>query len=226
MISTEIFDLIYYSGFYFNILCFLIGIVLIKYQAHFDKIIICYLILSVTFDFTGNTVREWLDLKTNLHIGNVWYLVEFGCLFFFYYSINEFLKYKIQLIGLTVIFLLTYLIVFIFFVSIYEYTNIFEFYGAFHYSFVSIFVYYVFLKKLENRLTIKSVFWYNTGIFIYFTGNILIFLLQDYFFHGDYEYWNVTWTIHNILTFIKSSCFLIGFYMNYKHSKINEAQQL
>ena len=77
-----------------------------------------------------------------------------------------------------------------------------------------------FLNKLDTHLLRKSLFWQNSAFFIYFTGNILMFLMVDYMFLGDIGLLN-SWAIHNILTIIKALGLIIAFYINTRYYSEN-----
>jgi len=98
MISKETFLFVYYTSFYFNLFCVIAALGLLKYQSKKDKILIIYLLLSVSFDYLSQNLTIWFEVTTNYHILNLWSFTEFICLWIFYFYINELKsvrKYKI-----------------------------------------------------------------------------------------------------------------------------------
>lgn len=211
MITDQIFEIVYYTGYYLNILCLIVGIILIKNLRKKDLIIIAYLISSIIFDFLNENVRDWFNVDTNYHVNNLWTIIEFFILAFFYLTIPEFKKYKILQIVFGLIFIALVSIIFIYFKSIYEFDNINKLYSALYFSISSIILYYFFLKDVRVHLLKSSLFWQNTAIFIYFTGNIMVFLTIDYMFSSDFSFTITGWTIHNVLSIVKTLCLLYAF---------------
>lgn len=58
------------------------------------------------------------------------------------------------------------------------------------------------------------VFWINSGILIYFSGSLFLFLFSDFIFSfsGQISYWSF-WSIHSLLTIIKYTLFSIGLWL-------------
>lgn len=211
MVTDQIFEIVYYTGYYLNILCLIVGVTLIKFLKKKDRIILIYLVSSIIFDFLNENVRNWFNVDTNYHVNNLWTIIEFLILAFFYLKISEFRKYKVLQIIFGIVFIILASIVFIYFKSIYEFDNINKLYSALYFSISSIILYYLFLKDVRVHLLKSSLFWQNTGIFIYFTGNIMVFLTIDYMFSSDFSFTITGWTIHNVLSIVKTLCLLYAF---------------
>jgi len=223
MLSLEVFKNIYETSFYFNIFCLVTGLFFYKKLNNKSLVILFYLFFSISFDFAGGRfVRNIFELKTNIHFSNYWTITEFIILFFFYFKIKG-LKNKIVIqLTILLLFVISYFLFFIYIGSFYEFNNYHQVFEAIYFSSMSIVLYYSFLNNLEIKLLSNSLFWQNTGLFIYFTGNILIFLMIDFYYGGDFKFFRISWGIHNLLTIVKSICFLFAFIMNAKYSKINQ----
>ncbi len=230
MISGELFNGIYQTVFILSIISFLIGIIFIKSHNRKDFIILFYLFLSITFDLISDNALKLFGDPRNTHIGNSWSIVEFLLFVYFFHLTKRINKY-FQII-FVILFIVICYYTFSYIISFYQLTNVHKLTSAIYFSSISIYLFYTFLKNANERLMQTSLFWQNTGVFIYFTGNIIIFLLFDFYYSEEkqfwlsalsFEYWRLSWSIHNILTFIKSLCFVIGFYMNYKYMSINKA---
>lgn len=221
MISRDTFLAIYYTSFCLNILCFLTGILLYKYQSKKDKIIILYLILSVIFDFLGSKMMDWFGFDTNYHMLNTWSFVEFIIIWVFYFNIKELKTIRFIHILSLLAFLILCTVVLLYFKSYFEIINTHKLYSALYYSSISIFLFYQFLNRLDTHLLVKSLFWQNSAFFIYFTGNILTFLMIDYVFFSGGSSLLDGWAIHNTLTIIKAVGLTMAFYINKKHHAEN-----
>ena len=216
MISGELFELIYQTGYYFTIFCLLTGIALYRHQPRLTRIILLYLLLSITSDFLAKYLVRWFQLSTNYHIINLWTLVEYITISYFFFQVEELRKYKTLQILAFVGFIGSYLIGFLFFISIYELTNFYKFFESLIFCIQSIVLYYRFTLNLDTELTRTPMFWQNTGLFIFFTGTLLIFLMIDFLFADNFAFLNIGFVIHNLLTIIKTLCFLIAIYVNYR----------
>lgn len=56
------------------------------------------------------------------------------------------------------------------------------------------------------------VFWINSGILIYFSGSLFLFLFSDFIFSTQTSYWSF-WSIHSTLTITKNALFSIGLWL-------------
>jgi len=56
------------------------------------------------------------------------------------------------------------------------------------------------------------VFWINSGILIYFSGSLFLFLFSDFIFNNRMSYWSF-WPIHSCLTITKNISFAIGLWL-------------
>jgi len=60
------------------------------------------------------------------------------------------------------------------------------------------------IKKLER----EPMFWISTGVLIYFSGNLIIFIVCNYFFTSD-EFLFIAWSIHAILNIVTNVFYAI-----------------
>ena len=221
MVSEETFLFIYDVSFYANIVCVLIALALLKYQSKKDYVIIIYLVISVLCDLISDLIPRNFEVNNTNYIANLWTFMEFVTLSVFYYYIRELGLSKKYHIAVIAIFTLICFIIFFQFKSIFEFVNLHKIVSALYYSTVSIYLFYQFLVNVRSNLISTSIFWQNTGIFFYFTGNILIFLMLDYLLSENYSFLNVGWMIHNLLTIIKTICFAMAFIVNYIYNRLN-----
>jgi hypothetical protein len=190
----------------------IVGIKLLK---HFDfslKIffaLICISLMSNIFSLS----YVWILKKQNLFIINIYSLLEFGLLSFFYITIINSL-----LIKRLILFLLL----------IYNLISLFEFYtnsvssiayykiAALENFLITCYALCFFIHAMKNnsdKISTKSpLFWINSGILVYYMPFILIFLFNEYldkisniFMASLYN------TFNNILTLIFITLIIIGF---------------
>lgn len=63
----------------------------------------------------------------------------------------------------------------------------------------------------------RSLNWLNSGIFIYFSGNTILFYNGEAIMHAISEQWTkYTWLVHSVLTFTFYSCLLMGLWTSPK----------
>lgn len=61
--------------------------------------------------------------------------------------------------------------------------------------------------------------WFNTGILLYFSGSLFIFLLTNYILPYNYEIYRLIWKIHATLFMFLNLLFSIGFFKIHATSK-------
>jgi hypothetical protein len=78
----------------------------------------------------------------------------------------------------------------------------------------SLFLYYYVLKNLLfNNLLNSSVFWINTGILLYFSGNLVLFVFSNYLLVSNNSVHNILWsTIHTFFNLTYNILLSIGFW--------------
>lgn len=67
------------------------------------------------------------------------------------------------------------------------------------------------LSKTLKKWSYYSINWFNTGILLYFSGSLFIFLLTNYTLFGDYKVYSFIWDIHASFFLFLSVLFSIGF---------------
>jgi len=78
----------------------------------------------------------------------------------------------------------------------------------------SLYLYYFVLKNLVfDKLLDAPVFWINSGILIYFMGNLMLFVFSNYLLVGDPTIHNKLWSlIHSFFNVIYNTLIVIGFW--------------
>lgn len=79
---------------------------------------------------------------------------------------------------------------------------------------LSILFFYVLLKDLPTQSILQlPMFWINSGVMIYFSGSLTLFILSDYLVNTLHNDLMLYWTFHNFLGIIKNILFIIGIWM-------------
>ena len=139
------------------------------------------------FEFTAITVFYRRFLEKNLSS-----ILSYGLVVVF--SIIAFLDYKIN--GLNSI----------------DYFSISV--ESFIVTFYSLFLFYFVLKNLifENLLE-SPIFWLNTAILLYFSGNLFLFIFSNYLIKSEPLRYHALWfTIHSIINILYNILLGVGFW--------------
>lgn len=61
------------------------------------------------------------------------------------------------------------------------------------------------------RLVTRSDFWFNTGMFLYFSGSFMMFIFSNFLLQASKKDWIIIWNIHATFLLIMYILFTIGF---------------
>ncbi len=83
----------------------------------------------------------------------------------------------------------------------------------------------VFFYRLMKDLPALEIqrlrmFWINTAILIYFSGNLFLFIFNDYLVSVLKNNLEVYWSFHNLLNIAKNLLFAIGLWQNLRIPKL------
>lgn len=81
-------------------------------------------------------------------------------------------------------------------------------------TFYSLLLFYVILKNLLYQNLLKEpIFWINTAILFYFSGNLILFVFRSYILHHYSEKFSFLWgSIHSFFNILMNVFFSIGFW--------------
>lgn len=196
---------------FFSVLSLLFGIYFFKSLKQYLAIfyIVCF---SAFFELLG-IIFSRFGLDTS-HLNQTYTIVEFSVLYYFYYNYYNFF------------FKITYLHCFYFLfmiISLYDFknNNSSSFDGL---SLIVESVFFIILSLLSflyiikhlifDKITDNPFFWANSGVLIYFSGNILIFLFFKLIDPKDF-YWLYLF-VHSSLNITYSSLLCVSFYKSKK----------
>ena len=72
--------------------------------------------------------------------------------------------------------------------------------------------FYLIQKPLYSNILSTPLFWFNTAVLVYFSGNLFLFLFTNYLLKKSLPLHFNLWTIHSILNIIFNSLISIGFW--------------
>ena len=112
----------------------------------------------------------------------------------------------------------------IFFQDIFDFNSISLTIQAIIMTVLSLATYSLYIQKVfyvKNIHFIKTLIWINSGIFIYFTSNLLLYYYSYYLVKADItrvDFMN-TWMLHSLFSNVMYVCFLIGLWKYSKQKK-------
>lgn len=176
------------------------------------RVLFLYVLVAAFVEILSSTFTK-LNIK-NLYLINLFTVVECTMLGLFYLKIFTTKKYSIII-----------------------YVLLFCFYGVFVYDFIflhgfnrmnilsiivesfiligfSLFYFYELAKKMEYvSILANPLFWVNSSILIYFSGNLFLFIFSNYILNHSY---NRLWNIHDILNIIYNTLLIIAIWKTTK----------
>ncbi|MBC7865708.1 MAG: hypothetical protein IAF38_22225 [Bacteroidia bacterium] len=136
----------------------------------------------------------------NLFVFHVFTPAEFILLSAVYYFKSEKKGVKIALIIVSILFLILAFVDSFFFELLSSVDSISSATESLVLMLYSLFFFYSLLKKLEYKnLFDNPMFWFNSGVLIYFSGNFFLFIFSNYMLGFSDVYFDRMWHIHDIL---------------------------
>ena len=171
--------------------------------------ILYFLIIQFIFNLSANVLNEF-NYK-NL------YLYHFNCLFsflalsLFYNQLFDTQKTRLVIFSIAVVFS------FIFFLNMYVWEGVQVFnsnsFGLASFILCGYALYYylqLFKNPSRENIVTSRDFWFNTGIFSYYTINFFIFLTYKKLTQDKTPLLTIVWQVHNVIFLIMCIYFFIG----------------
>ncbi|MAX81691.1 MAG: hypothetical protein CL843_16135 [Crocinitomicaceae bacterium] len=157
----------------------------------------------------------WLADANNMPLLHFFY-VPFGFIaitYFYYTVLKTFISPYILVLAL--FFFLTFTVInSIYFQSIYTYNSYALSAEAVIVLILSLSTYTLHLNhwvKVQKKDTLVSLNWINSGLFIYFTSDLLLFYFGKTLMHTlSPEYSRHLWNLHSLFFILMNCCFLVG----------------
>ena len=194
---------------YVLILPFSIGIYNFKYCKNESKVVFLYVLLGIVFELISR-VLAYLKFHNTLPLLHLYTVLEFSIIWLFYY---RYFKIFYSQNGMKIL-LLLFVLFAIFNALFLQKIDTFNTYARGLESLILISLTLMAFNKIMVELdtrypTNQPVFWINTGFLFYFSGNLVVFMLSNYF-KNDNQLLLVAWGIHAILMAILNCFIAIG----------------
>jgi len=168
-----------------------------------------YLLIQFTFNLSANILNEF-DLS-NLYFYNFNCLFSFFALSLFYIDLLNTKKSKTAINIVSVL----YTLFFFYNIFVLEGLNVFNSNTLSLASFIlcayALFYYLkIFRTMAEDNILNSANFWFNTGIFSYYTINFFIFLTYKKLTQDKPPLIGIIWQLHNVIFLIMCICLFIG----------------
>ena len=194
---------------YFLILPLLAGIYNFKYLKGESLAIFYYVLIAIFFEILSRTLM-YLKFRNTLPMLHLYTVIEFSVFWLFYFRFFKlFYSQKAMkiLLGFFVLFAVQNAIFL-------QKIDTFNTYARGLESIImialSLLAFNKILVELDTRYPTKQpVFWVNTGVLFYFSGNLVVFVLSNYISNNN-PLLLVAWGIHAILMAILNSFIAVG----------------
>ncbi len=161
------------------------------------KVIAAYVLLGSVVQWASSTMSA--HRQNNLPLLHVYTVLEFACLVWFYRLVQRgFIKNKV-FIGLAISFPVLAVLNALFLQDIYHFNTYVRSLESLLIITLALLWYYRALAELKiPRLQDDPVFWVNTGLLLYFSGNVLLFAFSNYIlsFHRSLNLY--IWAFHGL----------------------------
>ena len=194
---------------YFLILPLAVGIFNYKYLKGETMAVFYYVLIAIIFEILSRTLMH-LKFRNTLPFLHLYTVLEFSVFWLFYY---RFFKVFYSPLGMKVL-LVTFLLFAILNAIFLQKIDTFNTYARGLESLImialSLMAFNKIIIELDTRYpTSQPVFWVNSAVLFYFSGNLVVFVMSNYI-SGDNKLLLVSWGIHAILMAILNSFIAIG----------------
>ncbi len=193
----------------------LLGLGTWKHRGPEIELLVYLLIASLASDLIGLILFE---LSYNSYtIVNFFLLIQFlVCYHLLTSSHNKFTLHRIIPLGFAVIFIVNYLFI--------QGSRVFNSYSntiaCYILMFFSIRYLHILLRDLPEENVIRiPLFWIAISVLTYYSGNLLLFVVNNYLTLGVNGSHASMWILHNILNFSKNIFFTVAIWQNYIRRK-------
>jgi len=168
-----------------------------------------YLLIQFTFNLSANILNEFG--LPNLYFYHFNCLFSFFALSLFYIGLLNTKKSKITII------IVSFLYTLFFFYNIFVLEGLNDFnsntFGLASFILCAYALFYylkIFRTIAEDNILNSANFWFNTGIFSYYTINFFIFLTYNKLTQDKQPLIGIIWQLHNVIFLIMCICLFVG----------------
>lgn len=194
---------------YFLILPLATGIFNYKYLKGETMAVFYYVLIAIFFEILSRTLMH-LKFRNTLPFLHLYTVLEFSIFWLFYYRFFKVFYSPFGMKVLLVIFLLFAILNAIFLQKIDTFNTYARGFESLIMIALSLMAFNKIIVELDTRYpTSQPVFWVNSAVLFYFSGNLVVFVMSNYI-SGDNNLLLVSWGIHAILMAILNSFIAIG----------------
>ena len=173
-----------------------------------QKILIYFLIVSILFEIMANKLATVAG-SNNLYLLHIFTVLEFSFIAVIYRFVLKSWMSSKWIYGLIAFFVVFAYLNTLFFEKLTEFNSIARaIEGLLIITLCLIYFYKVLTEMKIKRLESEPMFWLNTGLIIYFSASLFIFIFSNYI-EPSTKLSLTFWGIHAILTIIKNLFFTI-----------------
>lgn len=212
-----------YSLLFSSLLVAVIGIFYWKALLKFLQVFTILKIVSFSIDGLNKILRLYAGISPN-HLNILYTLLQLLLLFWFYYLIfkKPSLKKPFLIVGIGLTLMGIGNWIFSEGQSNALYTNAID-----TAVLLGLCVYYFYnVLKTESEVNILSapLFWINTGLLIYLSGSLLLFLSADYIIRVLKDDFALFLTVHNFLGVIANGLFFYGIWLGARQGRLRTSE--
>lgn len=193
-----------------------IGLIRLRNLTWEQQIVLRLVGISIFFEFAALYIGAALDLK-NLPLLHIFTVLQFYLLALIYRrNLPPVIPTRI-INWLIIVFVVIAILSAIFLEGLLRFNTYPRALESIMLIFFSLTFFYKTLKELKiKKLEREPVFWINSGVLIYFSGSLLIFIVSNYFFTSD-DILFVAWGIHAILNIVNNLLYGIALWVRPPH---------
>lgn len=208
--DTKFLDCFGYISIAFSIIPLLVGFICIKTIKSYLVPLFLIVFISACVEIISRIIANIYE--NNFPILHIYTGIEFSLIFVFYMLFyKQYYKFKILYLILPVFYVVTYIDYKV--NGLNEMDSFSVTVESAFFIITSLLSFFFIIRHLifENILNMPF-FWINSGILIYFSGNILLFIFSNSFIKSEIKTFLILWAIiHSLLNIIYNSLICIGF---------------
>lgn len=171
------------------------------------RIILTYLLTSCVVSLAASAMI-W-NRMVNLPVSHIYTVVEFFFFTFFYRSL---LQGKKTITVIQVCFLIACVLNTIFVQDLYQFNSYTRSLEALVIMLLSVNYFALLFTDISIDKPLQNpAFWFNTGIFLYFSGAFMLFIFSNYMLKESRASFTVVWNMHATLVLLMYLLFTLGF---------------
>lgn len=216
---TELHIFIGFIGFYIQLLAIIVGAVGWKKRSSSEKKAVLMIAVSWIIQLVAREVGKYYGNSMPLYHLSV--LLEFCIIWWILkdYLKTEFAKYYIN--GIAIVYVIFFLFSATFLESVFKFPS----YVRFGESLMIIALVISYFIGVLNQMVVPKlyrsfIFWFCTGLLIYYTATLVITLFASMLIdQKEFDTWQAVWSVHNGLNIFLYICFIVAFLIERKPKK-------